>query len=248
MRLLTRKGMWAAASLGGLIFSSGSLPWSAPIISFFFSSSLLSLVHKRLDVENIPSGENHRTRDWGQVVANGGIGAVLAIIASFDKQWQWPIIAYAGAIAAVTADTWATELGALSSHKPRLITSWKVVEPGTSGGVTPLGTLSSLAGSVIMALVSMLVFPNLPSGRLILTVTIAGLLGSFLDSVLGASLQAMYFCPRCIKETERHPQHSCQTPTVYTRGWGWLNNDRVNFLSSVVGSVICVLLWHLFPS
>lgn len=248
MRLLTRRGMWAATSLGGLIFSSGHLPWSAPIIGFFLSSSLLSLVHMDTDAENIPAGDKRRTRDWRQVLANGGIGAVLATIALLRPDWEWPVIAYSGAMAAVNADTWATELGALSTLKPRLITSWKAVEPGTSGGITPLGTLSSLAGSAFMALVSMLVFPNLPSGRLILTVTIAGQLGSFLDSVLGASLQAKYFCPHCEKETEQHPQHSCQRPTVYKRGWGWLDNDGVNFLSSAAGSVICVSLWPLFPS
>ena len=73
--------------------------------------------------------------------------------------------------------------------------------------------------------------------------TLVGLLGSLFDSFLGATVQAIYFCDHCRKETERHPTHICGIPTRRLRGWRWLDNDWVNFLSSVVGAAVAAGLW-----
>jgi uncharacterized membrane protein len=69
-------------------------------------------------------------------------------------------------------------------------------------------------------------------------VAAAGLAGSMVDSLLGASLQASYWCPSCGRETERHPRHSCGTETHRLRGWDWLDNDGVNFLATLVGGAV----------
>ena len=72
-----------------------------------------------------------------------------------------------------------------------------------------------------------------------------GLVGSLVDSLLGASVQVMYFCPTCAKETEK-PTHGCGTVTQYRRGWRWLDNDVVNFLSSLTGALAATgVFWLL---
>jgi uncharacterized membrane protein len=85
-----------------------------------------------------------------------------------------------------------------------------------------------------------------PTGTLnsnyFLTITAAGLAGSLFDSLLGATVQAMYYCPTDEKETEKHPLHTCGTETVHIRGWKWLNNDWVNFACGAFGVLIALVL------
>ena len=150
--------------------------------------------------------------------------------------------ACAGAMAAVNADTWATELGVLSPRPPRLITTGRPVEVGTSGGVTALGTAASLGGALIIGLcggLSLLILgQGWASGTvLLLAATAGGLAGSAFDSLLGATVQAIYWCDTCEKETERRV-HRCGTQTRLVRGWHWLGNDLVNFIASAVGALV----------
>ncbi len=72
----------------------------------------------------------------------------------------------------------------------------------------------------------------------------SGLSGSLLDSYLGATVQAMYYCPHCHKETERRV-HSCGTATQLLRGLPWLDNDGVNFLTTVAGGCVAMTLHAL---
>lgn len=60
---------------------------------------------------------------------------------------------------------------------------------------------------------------------------------------IGASLQAIYTCPACRKETEKHPLHSCGTPTTLIRGLAWLDNDWVNTACTLAGGLLAVMLF-----
>jgi uncharacterized membrane protein len=136
----------------------------------------------------------------------------------------------------VNADTWATELGVLSKNLPRLITNGKAVERGTSGAVSLPGSLAALGGAALIGLTAGLFSLKAEPLRLAGAAILGGLAGSFFDSLLGATVQAIYYCPACQKETERHPRHLCGTETSLRRGWRWLNNDVVNFACSLVGA------------
>ena len=242
---LAPSGAWAAVLTGGLIFGLGGIPWAVLLRTFFISSSLLSRAFAARKSGLAEKFDKGSRRDYGQVLANGGLGALLALVLALFplKEWLW--IAFAGAMAAVTADTWATELGVLSTTSPRLITNRKVVERGTSGGITLFGNLSALAGAALIGFGAALFTPSTPASRLMAVFTVAGFAGAAFDSFLGASVQAIYYCPQCQKETESHPHHRCGNETVQVRGWRWLNNDLVNFSCSLVGASVAVAIWGL---
>ncbi len=243
-RSLTASGVLGAVLLGTVIFGLGGWAWGTLLVVFFVSSSLLShykAARKEPLAEKFSKGSR---RDLAQALANGGAGALMALGGALSPHPAW-WAAFAGAMAAVNADTWATELGVLSRNVPRLITTGREVEVGTSGGVTLAGTLAALAGAGLIGLTAALFDAaegrSLSSAAALLVVTAAaGLLGSLLDSLLGATVQAIYYCDTCRKETERHPAHTCGAPTRRLRGWRWLNNDLVNFLSSVAGALLAV--------
>ena len=172
-------------------------------------------------------------------------------------------VALTGALAAANADTWATELGVLSRTPPRLITRLsQVVVPGTSGGITRTGTLAAVAGAgliglanLVMQQISSLLFAAghtswlvLYNGRmpgfwlacLILIAALAGGVGgTLIDSLLGATVQIMYYSVGRDKPTEKAFERD-GTPNRRLRGWAWLNNDWVNLISTLCGAGISV--------
>jgi uncharacterized protein (TIGR00297 family) len=254
-RALSRSGIVGAVVVGTLTFGLGGWTWGLLLIAFFVSSSLLS--HYRKDDKRglVEKFAKTSQRDLGQALANGGWGAILAI-AYFCQPAPILFAAFVGAMAAVNADTWATELGVLSPTPPRLLTTGQRVSIGTSGGVTALGTTAAFGGGLFIGLAAHILSQveaiwgsGLLNGDYLWLVPIgilAGLAGSTFDSFLGATAQGIYYCSQCQKETESRVHH-CGQPTSHLRGWRWLNNDLVNFASSIVGSLMAGLLgWLVF--
>ena len=236
---LSASGAAAAVVVGILTFGVGGLGPAAMMVLFFVSSSALSKfggTRKRLVASAFSKSSR---RDAGQVAANGGLAAAFSVLFGITGDLLW-LAAIAGALAAANADTWATELGVLARRKPWLITTGVPVEPGTSGGVTVEGTTAALAGAALIAAVG----GALGGGwGVAVAGTVGGLAGSLFDSLLGATAQAMYYCPACNKETERHPTHSCGSPTRRIRGWPWLKNDAVNLAATLAGSLLAAGIW-----
>ena len=248
--LLCRSGLVGALLIGTVTLGLGGWSWGVLLVAFFLSSSVFSRVDRGLKESLTEKFSKGSRRDLAQTLANGGLGTLIASLHFFaPAPWMW--VAFSAAIATVTADTWATELGVLSRSRPRLITTGKEVETGTSGGITWVGTSASLAGAMFIGLLAAALTwmgdsKGIGIGALwnaagvFLVVALAGLFGSLFDSWIGATVQAVYFCAACGKETEHHPTHRCGSPTRLLRGWRWLDNDGVNFLSSLAGAVVAV--------
>ena len=245
---LSLSGAAGALAIGTLTFGFGGWQWGVLLVIFFASSSFLSHYkegEKKLAAEKFDKG--HR-RDLGQVAANGGLGAGIATLSAFVPETMVPtpvwFFLFLGVMATVTADTWATELGTLNKRPPRLITTGRVVEVGTSGGISPLGTAVSFVGGLVIGLTA-----GLMTDYSVLIAAIAGgisgLTGSLVDSLLGATVQRIYYSEARQKETEKQNEKD-GTPNRPLRGWGWMNNDMVNVLASVAGGFTAVLLSGLF--
>jgi len=233
---LNKSGAVAATVIGTIVFGLGGLQWAILLLTFFITSSGLSRLFKKRKLGLDEKFSKGHERDAGQVFGNGGLATAFVLLHAFYPESNIGWIGFAAALAAVNADTWATELGVLNPTPPRMITDLrKRVEKGTSGGISLFGTFASLMGSAIIALPAAW-FTN--QWSLFPLITLAGLAGSLFDSFLGATVQAMYYCPTDKKETEKHPLHTCGTETVHIRGWQWLNNDWVNFACGAFGVMI----------
>ena len=251
---LSSGGAVGAVVTGTLIFSIGGVTWAVLLVAFFVTSSALSHYQEKTKEPLAEKFQKGHRRDWAQVLANGGCAALIAI-AFLIVPHRWHFIGFIGAMATVNADTWATELGVLAKSAPRLITNGRPVAVGTSGGVTLFGTFIALCGALLIGVLAFL-FEALQSAMLnageyvffswqtIVIGAVAGLAGSLFDSVLGATLQAIYYCDADQKETES-AVHRCGNRTRLIRGWRWLDNDWVNFLASVFGSLVALILYLL---
>jgi len=241
---LSQGGAIAATIVGTVVFGFGGLEWAILLLIFFITSSALSRLFKKRKQGLDEKFSKGHERDAGQVFGNGGLAAVFVLVHALypDSSVGW--VGFAAALAAVNADTWATELGVLNPTPPRMITDLgKRVEKGTSGGVSLFGTLASLLGAAIIALPAAWFADN---WSLLPLISLAGLAGSLFDSLLGATAQAMYYCPTDQKETEKHPLHTCGTQTIHIRGWKWLDNDWVNFACSAAGVVVALAGLFIF--
>jgi uncharacterized protein (TIGR00297 family) len=239
LRLLSSNGSLGAFLLGAVVFGLGGLRWALVLLVFFFTSSGLSRAFRSRKEKTETNYAKGSTRDAGQVLANGGLAGVFVVLHFFFPQGAWTWIGFCAAFAAANADTWATEIGALSNTQPRLITTMKSVEPGTSGAVSWLGSIAGFCGALLVGLAGALADPFRaahPAQMVLTIITIGGVAGSLADSWLGATFQAIYHCPSCQKDTEKSPLHGCGTETVLVRGIKWLNNDMVNILCTVSGA------------
>ncbi|KAI8371437.1 integral membrane protein DUF92-domain-containing protein [Radiomyces spectabilis] len=259
---LSPSGAFAAFLLGMSTFSSPLWFFTVVLLTFFVVSSKLTKFkaeRKRL----LEADYDHSSeRGFIQVFCNGFTGGVLVALhqwhyqdlSCFDQS-PWSVIllwGYIGHYACCAGDTWASELGILNKGWPILITRLKKVPPGTNGGVSPLGLAASLAGGATIGLVAAFTLALEQSchgfaWEIVLLGALAGLGGSLLDSLLGATVQRSLYSEKR-KQILPDGQEG-DDKTIAISGLDWLDNHQVNLVSSVVTSGLCgAAAWYLDSS
>jgi uncharacterized protein (TIGR00297 family) len=210
--------------------------WAVLLLAFFLPATALS--HWRRSAKDartaavVAKGE---TRDAWQVAANGGVFAALAL-GSLVAPADWWFAAAAGALAAATADTWATEVGTAVGGTPWGIATLAPVPPGTSGAVSGAGTLALCAGAIFLAGWAGILAS---SPRTFVAVALGGAGGAMVDTLAGAMIQERRWCPACRAPTER-TRHACGMPTDHRGGVRGYGNDHVNLTSCIAGALIAL--------
>ncbi len=249
VKFLNNSGATATFLLGTNIFGVGGWVWTVPLLTFYLLSSILSKLGRKRKAKFDLVFEKGSQRDAGQVYANGGVAWVMMVAYSITGD-PYIFFAYLGTLAAVQADTWATEIGTMwPNAKARLITTFKHVPVGTSGGVSIPGTSASFFGSLLIcgsAVLMNVAWINkvgiVPS---LLVIGIAGLISSLVDSFFGATFQAQYYDPIRQKVTERTHSLAPDGSKVKNdriKGYDFVNNDLVNTLCAISGSVVAYLV------
>lgn len=274
-----------AAVVVGFISFAVSYRFGVILILFYYSSSKFTKLKENVKAKLEDGYAVGGQRNWVQVLANSVIATALAAIYWFscgddahvdfrDHNDIGPMIwiLYISHYACANADTWASEIGILSTSKPRLVTSlWcREVPPGTNGGMSLLGTAASAAGGAFIGFVfwfmsffaisSSLSSPsNLSRDNaqwpMIVVGLVAGVLGSLIDSLLGATIQATYYSPsrQCIvkpthqqKKDNSNNNNSNNNNTglndvVIINGMDVLTNEEVNFYS--IALTCMIMIW-----
>ncbi|HEY8486896.1 MAG TPA: DUF92 domain-containing protein, partial [Limnochordales bacterium] len=238
---LNGRGALGAAGVGALAFAGGGLAAGAVLLFFFVTGSLLSALRRR------HQGRTARPRSERQVVANGlpaAVGGLWQLVAGPHPAWQALLV---GSVAAMTADTWATEVGLWSRGPTWSVRDGRRVTPGTSGAVSVAGTAAGVAGAALAAGLALWAtrasvgIPWLASPGVDAAVVLAaGLAGMAADSLLGGFVQGHYRCQSCGRRVEDPGSHCagacpghCPAPApVLAGGVAWVDNDVVNAVAA----------------
>jgi uncharacterized protein (TIGR00297 family) len=244
IKSLTMSGALASFIVGCSVYLGFGFRGLMILGVFFATSSLWSKYKKRHKSEVEQKVEKGDRRDAIQVFANGSALAFYAIIHHFHPS-NWLLFMFLAAIAAANADTWASEIGSLYKKRPILLTTFKRVDPGTSGAVSILGTAAAFAGAAVISVVATVLWSHVVNFKLTIFIVFFGFLGCMIDSVMGALFQVSYVCPRCGLETEK--KNHCGGKTKYLKGCKYMNNDVVNACAIFLSSLIGALLLSFFP-
>ncbi|KAK4832083.1 hypothetical protein QYF61_020698 [Mycteria americana] len=264
-----KKSLDHSGALGGLvvgfILTVANYSFFSSLFVFFVTSSKLTKwkkdIKKQIDSEYKEGGQ----RNWVQVFCNGGVPTELAVLymiengpgeipIDFSKQYtaSWMCLSLLGALACSAGDTWASEIGSvMSKSKPRLITTWEEVPVGTNGAITLVGLLSSLLGGMAVGItyfITQLLFVtdlemSAPQWPIIVFGAAAGLLGSIVDSYLGATMQYSGFDQNIgmvVNHQTKDSKHISGKPI--------LDNNAVNLFSSIIVALALPgVAWCFWP-
>lgn len=235
VRSATAAGAWAGFAIAAsLIFSTATLPcqpWRTALVPVLAVLVLTSLATRlgRKRKETLGLAEHRTGRIASQVAANLGAAALVAMTpmrlwmagTGWFRPDAWGLgllfIPMLAALCEAAADTVSSELGQVLSSRPRMLTTLRLAEPGTDGAISLGGTVAGILASVVVGLTGA---ASLAGGwRLGILAAAGGVFGLFFDSLLGATIERR----------------------------GWLNNDAVNFLSTLGAAAFSLLLLACAP-
>jgi len=198
-------GTLAMTLMGVIILFSAGINWLC-LILLFLILSLIATRQSKYYKQNLGIYEGKRTAK--NVISNG---VVAFIMAAFGGYYLPFVGGFIGAIATATADTMASEIGIL--QKPRLITTFRKVSPGTDGAVSVLGTVVGIIGAGIIGVAAYFLGIISDPFLSLKVAIIAGTVGCFMDSILGAVLERRHI----------------------------INNEHVNLLATITGAIIGII-------
>ncbi|MGA2917122.1 TIGR00297 family protein [Methanoregula sp.] len=178
-------GLFSSALVGIVLLVFAGPRWFLIMLVFFIVGSAATKYKfeykKRIGVEQGQSG----ARGYRNVFANGIVATAAAVLFGVFQQPIF-IVMYVGSVATAAADTLASEIG-VTGGIPYMITTLKKVPIGTNGGVTLVGESVAMIGGLIVSLAAF--FLGVITLPMVLVCTLAGFVGTNIDSLVGATLE-----------------------------------------------------------
>ena len=163
---------------------------------------------------------------------------------------------FIGFFESANADTWASELGISSKNLPVLILhGFKTVPKGINGAISSYGTICSIQGGLFISL-TVVICNILRYGiieffkfdlkvifvmiKMLLIGGVIGFIGSFIDSILGQTVQISIYneTKKCVIEKENEKEAKQNGDELKYYGRDILNNSGVNLVTGIVTAFI----------
>jgi len=176
-RSLSFKGAISAICLSYILILRQNFSWFLILFFFYVIGTIATRFRSK---EKKKSELMQKTRGAWNVMGNAGIGLIFALLGGLVG-----FVGFVGATATAAADTLSSEIGVLSKSNPRMVTSFKKVEPGTNGAISSIGVLSAIIGALLIGLGSLIEF----SWVIVPIALISGVVGHFADSFVGALIE-----------------------------------------------------------
>ncbi|MEM0372298.1 MAG: DUF92 domain-containing protein [archaeon] len=199
-------GAISALLMTYIIFITQNVYWFAVMLAFFVIGTAATR-YKEERKEKMKLMQ--KIRGSKNVMSNGGVAMFMAVLGG-----PAGIHGFIGAMAAAASDTVSSEIGVTSRERPVMITDFSPARTGMNGAISLFGTFWGFMTALAIGLVSLAI---LPSPKTLVIAVVAGMLGNFADSYLGAVFENR----------------------------GWWGNSTTNLLATVVGAVLGMLIGAL---
>jgi uncharacterized protein (TIGR00297 family) len=226
-KMLSRLGSLAAYLLGVFFLAVMGVEWMLPVLAFFITSLIFTRLNRSLNKNKTTDSQ----RNAWQVTANilWAVGSAVLYLITKSELFVLLFIAF---VAAVTADTWASEIGPVFNKRSFSLKDGRLHKAGTTGAISLAGTLAALSGAALISIFSSYLFFETINWPMVIIISLAAFLATFVDSVLGAFwevklLEKPYFKPPLAAEQI--------TP-----------NDLVNLLGSLSAAIFLLTFLQLF--
>ncbi len=178
-------GLFSAALIGIILIVFADVSWFLIVLLFFILGSVATRYRYDYKIKMGVEQSHGGARGYLNVFANVSVSAAAAVLWGITGQPVF-LALFVGSVATAAGDTMASEIG-VTGGQPYMITNFRRVPPGTNGGITLLGEVIALASAVIVSLVAFLLgVIDLP---LVVICSIAGIVGTNIDSLVGALLE-----------------------------------------------------------
>ncbi len=236
-KALTKPALILALCCSIIICYYGNLKTFLVLVFVFLGSIITKKINKNSYSDIIAKT---KAKDIIQIIANVSVGTLTLIIYHYTNNKIF-YLSFFCIMAESLADTLASDIGILSKKPPINILTLKKSTPGLSGNISFLGLFAAFIGSLLISIVYSTFDFNLTA---FLIIIISSIFGCIIDSILGASIQVKYKCPKCELITEK--KYHCNQKTIYYKGLKFINNDTVNFLSNIITMLISIILLTIF--
>mmetsp|Transcript_19311 Transcript_19311/g.39665 ORF Transcript_19311/g.39665 Transcript_19311/m.39665 type:complete len:354 (-) Transcript_19311:90-1151(-) len=224
--MLTPEGFAHSLALGTMLWMTlGWRGWTVCVLYLFLGQLVTKVGFAEKEAMGIAEkrgGRRGPENVWGSALT----GVVCASAAAFSVRTGAPflglssdvwILAYVTSLATKISDTFASEIGKAYGKTTFLITTLKLVQPGTEGAVSLEGTLASAVGGFLLSIYSYLVVGLIPTFQGVAVASFSAFVATMFESLIGATMQ----------EKE---------------GLDWMTNEVVNFFNTLIGASMALLV------